>query len=104
MFDRRFYKQIFGTPIGSLLSPVIVDLILQDIETSAFDKSKFTLFYFRYVGNVTLAAPRSQFGDILNIFNSFHPQPQFTIEIGIDDKLNFLDVTLIKTNNHLIRD
>ncbi|KYN15983.1 hypothetical protein ALC57_11780, partial [Trachymyrmex cornetzi] len=36
----------------------------------------------------------------IDISNSFHPCPQFTMEIG-DGELNFLDVTIIKNNNTL---
>jgi len=35
--------------------------------------------------------------EMLNIFNSFHSRLQFTIEFG-NDKLDFLDVTIIKNN------
>lgn len=31
-----------------------------------------------------------------------HPRLQFTLEIGNNNKLNFLDLTLIKSNNFLI--
>jgi len=34
---------------------------------------------------------------IFNIFNSQHPRLQFTMEVG-DDRLNFLDVTVIRDN------
>jgi len=34
-FNNICYKQIFGTPMGSPLSPVIADLVLQDLEMSA---------------------------------------------------------------------
>jgi len=36
----------------------------------------------------------------LNIFNSLHLRLQFTAEIG-GKMLNFLDITIIKNNNHL---
>lgn len=34
-FNRLIYKQNFGTPMGSPLSPVIADLVMQDLETKA---------------------------------------------------------------------
>ena len=39
--------------------------------------------------------------EILQVFNSFHFRLQFTIEIG-GDRLNYLDITIIKNNNILI--
>ena len=44
-----------------------------------------------------LAAPASLFSFILDIFNFQHFRLQFTMEVG-DDKLNFLDVTVIRDN------
>jgi len=40
----------------------------------------------------------------LKVFNSFHPRLQFIIEVSEGDRLNFLDVTLIKMKNNLIFD
>ena len=40
----------------------------------------------------------------LSIFNSFHDRLQFTFELEVDRKINFLDVTLIVENNVLIFD
>jgi len=57
-------------------------------------------FYFRYVDNIDMAILSDSITKTLNNFNSFHPKLQFTIEIG-GDRLNFLDVTIIKNNNNL---
>lgn len=55
-FDNVIYKQTFGTPIGSLLSPIIAD-ILQDLEEKALNALGLDLpFYFRYVDDTVLAA------------------------------------------------
>jgi len=54
----------------------------------------------RYVDDILLAAPADSVNDILKTFNSFHPRLQFTLEIG-GDKLNFLDVTIVKSNANL---
>jgi len=34
-FDNQFYKQNFGTPMGSSFSPIIVDVVMQELETTA---------------------------------------------------------------------
>jgi len=39
------------------------------------------------------------FNTVLQTFNSFHPRLQFTIEEGVDNRLNFLDITFIIENN-----
>jgi len=34
-FNKIIYKQVFGTPMGSPLSPIISNLVLQDLEQPA---------------------------------------------------------------------
>jgi len=33
IFNNRIYKQTYGTPMGSPLSPIIVDVIMRELET-----------------------------------------------------------------------
>jgi len=83
-FNRKFYKQKFGTPMGSPLSPIIADLVMEDLETNALNNISFRLpFYYRYVDDIMLAVPHNKSKDVLDIFNSFHPRLQFIIELGI---------------------
>jgi len=44
-FNNIIYKQTFGTSMGSLLSPVIANLILQDIEEKALKTINLNLFF-----------------------------------------------------------
>ncbi|KAG5345358.1 GBLP protein, partial [Acromyrmex heyeri] len=52
-FDNIIYKQNFGTPMGSPLSSIIVDLVMQRLEKIALS----VLFYFRYVADLCPAVP-----------------------------------------------
>ncbi|XP_029674796.1 uncharacterized protein LOC115242551 [Formica exsecta] len=99
-FNDIIYRQTFDTPMGSPLSPIIADITLQDLEMRAIEILPISLpFYYRYVDDVVLAAPPSMFSAILQTFNSFHPRLQFTMEEGADNRLNFLDTTIILENN-----
>ncbi|XP_070169669.1 uncharacterized protein [Polyergus mexicanus] len=99
-FNDIIYRQTFGTPMGSPLSPIIADITLQDLEMRAIEILPISLsFYYRYVDDVVLAAPPSTFSAILQTFNSFHPRLQFTMEEEADNRLNFLDTTIILENN-----
>src|SRR5436190_18076462 len=96
LFNGICYQQTFGTPMGSPLSPVIADITLQDLESRAIENLPFKpLFYFRYVDDVVLMAPPSIFATVQETFNSFHSRLQFTLGEGVDNRLNFLDVTII---------
>ena len=88
--------------MGSPLSPIIADLALQDLEMNAIGALRTDIpFYFRYVDDIVLAAPSSMLNTVLETFNSFHPRLQFTMEEGVDNRLSFLDLTLIINNNRL---
>jgi len=99
------YKQVFGTPMGSPLSPIIADLVLRDLETKALKTLPFSIpIYFRYVDDILLAAPDDQLFNILDIFNSFHKRLQFTLEISSGNRINYLDVTIILDNQTILFD
>jgi len=53
-FNKKCYKQIYGTPMGSPLSPVIADLVLQDLETTAIKNLPFHMTSF-YVHRLILS-------------------------------------------------
>ena len=104
-FNSIIYQQTFGTPMGSPLSPLIADIVIQDLEESMLETLSFRLpFYIRYVDDIACAIPKDKSELILNLFNSYHPRLQFTMEICEDGRLNFLDVTLILFDNHIIFD
>jgi len=37
-FEKTIYRQTFGTPMGSPLSPIVADLVLQDLELKAMER------------------------------------------------------------------
>jgi len=45
IFDNRIYRQKFGTPMGSSLSPIIADLVMEYIEEKALEglRLRFTI-------------------------------------------------------------
>ena len=91
--------------MGSPLSPIIANIVMQDIEEKAIKLLGFEFpFFFRYVDDIACAVPNDCVNLTLNTFNSIHPRLQFTIEIGNDDRLNFLDVTLILNKKRIIFD
>ncbi|EFN65243.1 hypothetical protein EAG_00233, partial [Camponotus floridanus] len=93
------------TLMGSPLSPIIANIVFQDLEDKTLTNLQFTpSFYVRYVDDVALCIPSSSVEDTLNIFNSFHLRIQFTLEVGENKRLKFLDVTMVLQDNSLIFD
>jgi len=102
-FNGITYQQTFGTPMGSPLSPIMADLVLQDLEEFCLQKLNISLpIYFRYVDDIILAAPREKVDLIFQIFNSYHPRLKFTIEMEENRSINFLDTTISVINDTLI--
>ena len=58
-FNNRYYRQIFGSAMGNPISPILVDIIMQDLENDALHKLEFQVpFYFRYVDDILLWIPK----------------------------------------------
>ncbi|XP_018347291.1 PREDICTED: uncharacterized protein LOC108751554 [Trachymyrmex septentrionalis] len=103
-FDDVFYRQCFGTPMGSPISPIIADLVMRRLETVSLMSSNVdTLFYYRYVDDICTAVHPSQIDRLLKHFNSFHPRLQFTVERG-GNAINFLDITVLVNENQCYLD
>ena len=98
IFNGVIYKQTFGSPMGSPLSPAIADLVLVDLEIIALERLPIIVpIYYRYIDDVLMSIPRSLVKTVLEVFNSFHHRLQFTVEIG-PNRINFLDTTVIINN------
>jgi len=39
-FNNKFYRQIFGTPMGSPLSPILAGIVLQDLEETVLGRTR----------------------------------------------------------------
>lgn len=103
VFNEKFYKQIFGTPMGSSISPIISSYVLDELLDYCTDKITFDIpFLKRYVDDLILSVPENCIDEILNIFNSFDTNIQFTVEKETDQSVPFLDMKLIRTNNNTI--
>jgi len=104
-FDKIIYKQIFGSPMGSPISPVLADLVMQDLERKAIDKLDFSLsFYYRYVDDILLLTPAEKVDSILNTFNNIHDRLKFTVEYEKNRSISFLDLNLSVNNDVLYID
>jgi len=82
-FNNNYYKQIFRALMGSPLSPIVADLVLQKLEINVIrELSMKSIFYYRFVDDIALAAPYSYLNDLLQRFNSFYLRLCFIMEVG----------------------
>ena len=89
--------------MGSPLSPILADMVMDDLESYCLNSLDFCVpVYYRYVDDIFAIIPRSKIIAILTIFNSYHERLQFTHEIEYNSTINFLNTTVIRQDNRLI--
>lgn len=104
-FNDVIYEQIFGSPMGSPLSPMLADIVMDDLESHCLEALPFDVrVFYRYVDDIFAIIPIANVDQILSIFNSYHPRLQFTYETEQSGKLSFLDTIVIRDGNNLITD
>lgn len=91
--------------MGSPLSPIIADMVMQDLESNVLKKLPFKPnFYYRYVNDIILTAPSDELQNITRFFNSYDTRLQFIIETQKDNSISFLDTKLIVLEDRIISD
>ncbi|XP_046489072.1 uncharacterized protein [Neodiprion pinetum] len=104
-FNHNIYAQTYGLPMGSPLSPILSDLVLDDLEQYCLNKLDFKpSFFFRYVDDIITAVPSDKVAEMLSVFNSFHPRLQFTSELESNHRISFSDVLIINDNQFIKTD
>lgn len=98
-FNDTIYEQIFGSPMGSPMSPVLADLVMESLEEDPFKNLSFRIpFYSRFVDDCITACPAEKVEELKNTFNNYdrNKDIQFTIEVECNNRLPFLDLLLIR--------
>ena len=105
-FNNNFYLQEFGLAMGSPLSGLLADLYLHHFENTYMfsENNKFCnniKFYARYVDDtfIIFNGTLRQIEKLKHYLNSLSKNIQFTLETEVDNKLNFLDLTVTKYLN-----
>jgi len=88
--------------MGSPLSPILADVVMQDLELKAIKNLDFEIpVYYRYVDDILLITPAYKVDTILNAFNNIHSRLQFTVEYEKNKSISFLDLNLSVINDTL---
>lgn len=102
-FNDDFYKQIFGTPMGSPISPILATIILDHLLDSVIPGLPFSFaFIYKYVDDIICAVPSDFVPLTLTAFNSFNDSLKFTIEQESNCSVPFLDTRVIRTTGNKI--
>ncbi|BHF79603.1 hypothetical protein SprV_0702272400 [Sparganum proliferum] len=101
-FNGQVYEQKKGTPMGSPLSGLIAEAVLQRLERLVFS-SYPPKFWARYVDDTSVIIKRSDVQTFKTLLNSIFPDIQFTMEEELNNTLAFLDVQVTKLEDGKIR-
>ena len=99
-YNNNHYQQIFGTAMGSPVSAVMANLVMEDLEKRALSTSlSQPCFWKRYVDNVCAAVKSNLVLTLQNHLNNIEPSIQFTVERETERKISFLDVTVCRQDD-----
>ena len=100
---RSFYIQIDGVAMGSPLGPVLANIFMVELEKIIIPKlEKEVKLWRRFVDDTIWFAKMGSLSYILLTINSFHKNIiKFTMEIGQNSTIPFLDVLLIRTQQKI---
>ncbi|RLU21667.1 hypothetical protein DMN91_006043 [Ooceraea biroi] len=71
-FNGQSYEQIFGSPMGSTLSPILANIVMEDLETHCLSLLEFDVPWFcRYVDDTFAILPKAKLSECPNLFDEF---------------------------------
>ena len=98
----NFYRQKFGLPMGSCLSPVLSNLFMEFFETKLLPSIvDFDLVWYRYVDDVFAVMPDNiDVDEFLSRLNTLSPSINFKLEKETNNCLPFLDTCISRSANN----
>jgi hypothetical protein len=100
-FNNQLFEKTDGVSIGSALGPVLANIILSEFEkliVSDLIKSLVIRFYRRYVDDTLVLIKPSDIPAVLDKFNSFDKNLQFTFDTFPDNVIHFFDISISSDN------
>ena len=94
-YNGTYYQQGFDKAMGSPVSAVIANTVMEDVEQRASANLPVKPFFWkRYVDDVISAVSGNEAGRLLSHLNSVEPSIQFTLEREKYRHLPFLDLNV----------
>ena len=101
-YNDKHYKQLRGTAMGSPVSVVVAEIVMQNIEEQALSTyTKTVPLWLRYVDDTFTSVHKDEIDTSHKHLNRQNPLIQFTKEIEENDKIPFLDRLVSRDENKL---
>ena len=102
-FRGKYYEQIHGTTMGSPVSVVVANLVMEDLEQKALNTFPGRpRLYQRFVDDTIAALKKTQISQFRYHLNSQDQQIQFTVERYKENGIPFLDTFNMVNDNAII--
>ena len=90
VFQGNRYKQIFGCPMGSPVSAILANLVMECIEDKALSlATHLPRWWYRYVDDSHVCIKKKRVDEFHSHLNSINPHIKFTIEVETEGLLPF---------------
>ena len=95
VYNDVIYKQIFGCPMGSSLSRIIANLVMEEIEQTALNTNLNPLsLWLRYVDDVYAIMEKTEVEPFHVYLNTISTSIKFTKELKKSGQLAFFDISV----------
>lgn len=103
VFRGSYYRQKEGTAMGSPLSPALADLVMETLLDHVIENIDIPIpFMKKYVDDLITALPADKIEYVNSALNAYDSHIQFTCEVESGNRLPYLDMVLIRTNEQNI--
>ena len=103
-YNGSIYEQKDGAAMGSPVSAVIANIFMEDFEEHAIASAIYKpKIWKRYVDDTFTILDRDQVDGFLQHLNNQQPTIRFTMETEKDDSIPFLDTSVIRDSNGLLK-
>ena len=92
IFQGSYFQQIFGCPMGSPVSAILANLVMEHVEENALSSAPNPpKWWFRYVDDSHVCIKREHVDEFHAHLNTINPHTKFTIEIESEGSVAFPD-------------
>ena len=101
-FRKKFYRQIFGVAMGSLISVIVANLGMESIENKMLkDFASPPRIWLRYIDDAFVVLKKTEVISFHKFINNIEESIKFTVEQEVDNAIPLLDVLIICNNGQL---
>jgi len=103
-YKGKYYRQTIGLPMGGSLSVNISGIYVNKLLNDVLNKSKIKpKIMIKYIDDLLVIMKTEEIDGLLKELNSYYKDIKFTKEDEKDNKINYLDLTIIRENNRIIK-